>query len=195
MASGANNPLSGYNPPSFQLPDPWDVVQISGQICPGYCTIEGFERKWNWDVKNGKGAQGTTKSYVAKPDVTGRFTFYVWTGQQFTQWEQFRPLFLYDPTKKNIQSVDVLHPSLQDLGITSLVCNSLSPLKHTGHGLFTCVAEMGEFTIPPKAAAVATPTGSNSTTKPPVNPQAPAPTDPQQIKIAQLSHELGVPGF
>lgn len=190
MTTGAVNPLAGYNPPAFFAPSEHDVVVIGGQTCPGIVTLDGFERKWKWDKKKGKGAQGVTPTMTGKDECSGTFTFYVYTALQFVLWEGFRPVFKYDPTRQNVEAVSVYHPSLADLDISSLYCEELSPLLHRGHGLWTCMAKMSEFTPVPKAAAVATPTQSKSSNNAKPNPAAPAPTDPLQIKIQQLVTQL-----
>lgn len=197
MSSGAINPVSDYNPPSYATPNAWDVVRVAGVICPGYCQIRGFERKWCWDKKTGKGAQGTTTTYTGKPAVTGEISFFLWTGLHFQQWESFRPLFKYDPTRKNIQAVDVFHPSLADLEIKSLVCEEIAPIRHVGENLFVQLVKLCEYVPPPKAAAVSTPSGSNSGSGTGAGPgtggAAPAPTDPLQLKIQQLYQEFQKP--
>jgi hypothetical protein len=158
MASGAANPVADYNPPAFATPTRWDVVKMAGVTCPGYCTISGFDRGWGWDVKSGKGEQGTTPTYVNKQECEGDITFYLWLGQHFVLWESYRPLFLYDPTKTaTLQAVSIFHPSLYDIGIKSVVTRKLSPARHIGDNLFTIVAKLLAYEPPPKANAVATP--------------------------------------
>lgn len=193
MSSGTLNPLADYSPPILANPNRWDIVVIGGNICPGYVEISGFERKWNWDTKTGKGAQGTTNTYTGKPAVEGELTFYLWTGLHFLQWEQFRPLFKYDPTKKTTQAIDIFHPSLADLDIKSVVCQSVGPIKHVGNNLYACHVKLIEYVPPPKAAAVATPTGSKTGAGAGASSTAPAPTDPLQIKIQQLYSEFQKP--
>ena len=193
MASGELNPVADYDPPAFGQFGAWDVVRISGVTCPGYCEITGFERGWGWDVKEGKGAQGTTPTYTNKQKCEGEITFYLWTNQHFVDWETFRPLFLYDPTKANTpQAVSIEHPSLADVGIKSVVTQKISPIKHLGDQLFSCTVKLLEYAAPPPTSAVATPTGTkpDSTVQ---NSEAPAPTDPLQIKIADLLKQLSAP--
>lgn len=195
MSSGALNPIADYNPPVVANPNRWDVVTIAGQTCPGYCEIAGFERKWKWDKKTGKGAQGTTCTYTGKPAVEGELIFFLWTGLHFVQWEIFRPLFQYDPTKQQTQAIDIFHPSLADLNIKAVVIESISPIRHIGHNLYECRVKASEYVPPPKAAAVATPAGAKAAAGAGSgsNPAAPSPTDPLQIKIQQLYNQFVQP--
>lgn len=194
MASGSENPLSDYNPPISANPNTWDVVKIAGQQCPGYCELSGFERKWKWDRKKGKGAQGATSTYTGVEPVEGEIIFYLWSGLHFQEWESFRSLFKYDPTKQpsltGTQAVDIYHASLADIGIKSVVCESISPIRHVGSNLFECRVKLLEYIPAPKASAVATPSGAKSGIITGVNASTPAPTDPLQLKIQQLYQEF-----
>ncbi len=193
MTTGTTNPLSGYNPPAQFAPSPYDVIQIQGVTCPGICVLSGFERRWKFDKKGGKGVNGITSTLTGKDELHGTVKFYAWTALQLVLWEGFRPLFKYDVSKQEMQAVTVFHPALADLDISALVCESLSPLLHAGHGMFTCEARMIEFAPPPKAAAVSTPTQAKSGTGGTSQNATPAPTDPLQIRIAQLRKELQTP--
>jgi hypothetical protein len=192
MASGALNPLANYNPPLTNTPDAWDVCQIEGTTCPGHCEIRGFDRKWNWDKKTGKGAQGTRSTYTGKPAVEGEIEFFLYTGQHFAQWEKFRPLFKYNPTKTSTQAVHVDHPSLADIDVTALVCESIAPIRHLGLNYFSCIVKFSEFVPPPPAAAVATPTtaatgkGAGAS----AGGTLPSPLDPLQARVAALTKQF-----
>jgi hypothetical protein len=187
MASGALNPLIGYDPPQFNAPpNRWDYILLSGQQSPGYCKISGFKRGNKWDTKRGKGAQGQNQTYTNKPGAEGEITFYLWTATHFAQWESFRPLFLYDPTKTTtLQAVQIDHPSLADLGIKRVVTQDISPIYHDGAGLFYCVANLMEFDPPPPTSAVASPSAAKPNTPPGATPPA-SPQDPLQAQIADL---------
>jgi hypothetical protein len=187
VSTGSINPLAGYNPPAFYAPSTWDVIQLEGVTCPGTVRISGFDRKFVWDKKKGKGAQGVSLTYVAKDICQGRLEFQVWTEAHFEAWETFIPLFKYDPTRQNLQAVTIWNPLLSDVDITQIVVESIGPFEHQGAGLWTREVNVIEWAPPPKAAAIATPTTAQAGRNgPTVNPQAPAPTDPQQLKIQQL---------
>ena len=193
MTTGAVNPLLNYNPPAFYAPSTWDVIQIAGITSPGIVRLSGFDRKFVWDKKRGKGAQGVDLSYVGKDIAQGRFVFEAWTEAHFEAWETFIPLFKYDPTRETLEAVEVWNPLLSDVDITQIVVESIGPFEHQGAGLWRRAVNVLEWKPPPKAAAVATPTrslygGGISPSAP--NPQAPDPTDPQQLKIQQLATQF-----
>lgn len=195
MTTGSVSPLSGWQSLQLFSPSVYDVVQIAGATSPGLVRLSGFARKWKWDKKGGKGAQGITPTMTGKDECSGTFTFFLFNGLDFVLWEGFRPLFKYDPTKTTTQAVSVFHPALQDLDISQLFCEEISPiLPVQGRGdLFTCEVKMSEFTKVPQAAAVGTPTQAKSGASSSPNPSAPAPTDPLQIKIQSLLTQLSAP--
>jgi hypothetical protein len=73
-------------------------------------------------IKKEKGAKGSTVTLNEYPPVEGSITFKLWTPEHFTEWAEFRANFKYDPTKKPIGAVDIYHPSLAEIGVTSVVC-------------------------------------------------------------------------
>ena len=192
MTTGSINPLAGYNPPEIYPPSPLDTVEIGGQTCPGICTWHGWGRKYKWDAKGGKGAQGETLTYTMRHAARGTFRFWLYAGLHFVLWEGFRPAFLYDPTKQpNTQAVSIFHPCLADLGIGSVICESLTAAAPQGAGLWMIEAELAEWNPVPKGAAVATPTAAQSGRNGPVvNPQAPDATNPLITKIESLATQF-----
>jgi hypothetical protein len=111
----------------------------------------------------------------------------------FNLWETFRPLLKYDPTKKDIQAVDIFHPSLADLDLKSMVTESISNIVHEGKGKYSCEVEFLEYFPPPAKSAVSSPAASKSTTGPkPGNEDDPATTRLQK-RIAIEAAEAGDP--
>ena len=189
MAFNYLNPLFGYNPASFGAPSDFDVIVLQGQTCPGICRLSGFERKWKFDKKGGKGANGVDSTGTGKGELSGTIKFFVWTSLQFLQWSDYIALFQYDITKQKLQALQVYHPSLAELGISQLLCEYVTPFVHEGSGLFTRDARMLEFSPPPKAAAVSTPTRATVTSTSKPNPAAIDPTAALQARIAQLTKQ------
>ena len=189
MASGAIDPILNAQD--------WDVITLGGQLSPGVCEVSEFKRAHEWDQKKGKGTLGATATYVGRPLAKGSIKFKLWTSLHFQQWDLFRQLFQYDPTKQNVTGVGIYHPSLADIGITSVVCESIGNIVHEGDGLYSVTVELLEYAPPPKASAVSTPTTSKTTTT--IAPGSPpgAPPDPvadaQQKEIKTLLQQASAP--
>lgn len=179
----------------FSNPQDWDVVSIGGVTSPGLAKLSGFKRQFGWQQKKGKGARGSTVTLNEYPAAEGKVTFSLWTPEHFQQWASYRALFKYDPLKKKVSAVDIYHPSLADIDITSVVCQNIGAIEHQGLGLFTIDIDLIEYNPPPKAAAVSTPDNSKTSTptgKP--NGTTPDPiADAQQKEIAKLLDEASKP--
>jgi len=176
--SGAVNPIDN--------PQAWDVVVIAGVKSPFVCEVGEFKRANEFDVKKGKGTYGSTITYVGRPPAKGSIKFYLCTAAHFVAWDSFRPLLKYDPTKKSIQAVDIYHPSLADINLSSVVTETVGNIVHAGQGLYTCTVEFLEYFPAPPTSAVATPNGSqtNGGTTPGTKP--PSADDALQAQIAAL---------
>lgn len=182
-------------------PRAWDVVRIGQVASPGVCEVGEFKRAHEWDVKKGKGTFGSTTTFVGRPPAKGPVKFYLWdngtlgTGHNhFREWDAFRQLLKYDPTKKSVQAVDIYHPSLADIDIRSVVTESVGNIIHEGKGLYSITVELLEYFPAPKRSAVSTPTQSQSTqagTTPGTPP--PAAQDEQQTEIAALMQQAAAP--
>lgn len=186
MSSGSIDPIAN--------PQDWDVVRIGQVVSPGICKVGEFKRSYEWDQKKGKGSLGATVTFVQRPPAKGSVVFRLWTSAHFVAWDTFRLALQYDPTKKAVQAVDIYHPSLADLGITSVVTESIGNIVHEGDQLYTITVDFLEYFPPPKNSAVSTPTGSRSTTS---NTTPGAPADPvadaQQKQIAELLKQASAP--
>lgn len=175
-------------------PQGWDVVTIGGVDSPGLCKLSGFKRDFGWQIKKGKGSKGSTVTLNEYPPVEGTLTFRLWTRSHFEEWALFRDNFKYDPTKKPISAIDIYHPALADIGVSSVVCKSISALEHQGEGLYQLTVELIEYNPPPKASAVGQPSGaaSTSTNKGPGTPPDPI-AEAQKKEIADLLKQAGTP--
>lgn len=184
--SGAVDPIT--------YPQAWDSVGLGQLESPGLCEISGFDREYDWDVKKGKGAKGATITFTGQQPAKGSITFKLWTAEHFARWDTFRRALKYDPTKKTAQAIDLYHPSLDDLDVSSVVTTKIGPIKHDGGGMYSIKCEFLEYLPPPKTSAVGSPTGSKSNTGKgnPGTPPDPV-GDAQQREIQRLLAEAAKP--
>lgn len=189
MSSGALNPIEN--------PAAWDVVIVGQATSPGHCKIGEIKRGFEFDVKKGKGALGATITFVGRPPAKCAITFYLWLPQHFTDWDKFRPMLKYDPTKKAVQAIDIYHPSLADIELNSVVVESIGNIVHEGQQYYSIVVEFLEYFPPPKKSAVGTPTGSRPRSDPSGASGSTSSGDPvadaQQKEIAALLKQATAP--
>lgn len=184
--SGDVNPIEN--------PQAWDVVEIGQVESPGMCKVSGFKRSNEWDIKKGKGTVGATATYVGKPPAKGTIVFYLWTVAHFHEWDEFRPLLKYDPTKKAVQAVDIWHPALADIDVNSVIVDDIGQIEHEGQQLYSITVSLTEYFPAPKKSAVGTPAGSTSTQKGTTPGTPPDPiADAQQAEIAALLKKASEP--
>lgn len=178
----------------FSFPDIWDTVLVSGVKSPGLCKLSNWKRAHEWDVKKGKGTLGAIVTFVGRPPAKGSIEFRLWTAQHFVDWDVFRALLKFDPSKKTIQAIPLYHPALADLEISQVVTENIGAIEHQGQGLYTISVDLIEYFPPPKRSAVGTPTGSKKRQ----DPNAPGTqTDPVsdalQKQIATLMQQAQTP--
>lgn len=169
-------------------PELYHSVRIGGQLSPGYCKVSGFKRAHEWDVKKGKGAKGANITFVQRPPAKGSITFYLgWFdangiggGDHFAEWDLFLPLLKYDPTKKAPQAVDIFHPALARVDITSVVTENVGVEEDVGDGLYAIQVDFLEYFPPPAKNATGSPTGSDAN-RIHVSPGGDAIADPESV--------------
>ncbi len=176
----------------FDDPQGYDTVTIGGVVCPGIVKgVDAFKTKREFDVKKGKGVFGATITFVGRPPSTGTLTFYFWRKDQETAWITFRDQFKFDPTKKTIQAIDIFHPWLAEIDMTSFVCEGIGAVKDEGKKLYSITVDLLEYFPPPNKNATGTPTGSTSGASK-NNPSGTSDdpiADAQQKEIARLLKE------
>lgn len=177
-----------FNP--LDNPELYDCISVGGVLCPGFCKIGDVKRKNSWDVKKGKGTLGGTITFVGREPVTFTVTFYLWLPSHFVAWGNFRKQFDFDPTKTAVTATSVFHPQLDDIDISSVVIEHITPIQHQGKNLYTIEVGMLEYFPPPKKAASGTPNGTKNGSASGANKPPGTPTDPiataQQAEIAKL---------
>ncbi len=182
------------NPMDF--PQSWDVIIIGSTDSPGIVEVTGFKRGNEWDIKKGKGTVGATLTYTSAPPAQGSFKFTLWKKEHFDEWENFRKLLKYDPTKKSVQAVDVYYPSLADIDVFSIVIENIGAIEHEGKGKYGITVDAIEYKPVPKKSATSSPTGSQSTPKDKKNTPgdvADPVADAQQKEIAELLKKASEP--
>jgi hypothetical protein len=165
----------------FRVPSIYDYVTIAGQRSPGLARVGRFVRKYPWDIKDGKGAFGSTSTLPGVPVVRGGpISFVLWTDQHFQEWETWSAIFDYDPTKPvSLNAVDIDYPSLALIHLTSVVCQEITNPVHMGGGKWEAEIKLLEYHPPKPVAAVATPTITVAEIV--IEGEE---TDPRQIEIA-----------
>ena len=163
----------------IENPDAYDVVTIAGIDSPGLAQVGDVSREYEWDVKVGKGAFGSTTTFTGRVPAEFSVLFTLWKSAHFGQWSRFVKRLKYDPTKirynietrwvSGVDAVGIYHPSLAQLDIKSVVIKKINGLSHKGKGVYEASIEFLEWFPPPKISVVATPASSTPVTGLPVD--------------------------
>lgn len=164
-----NDLIFRYQNP-IKNPQGWDTVSISGVNTPGLAKLSEPVRAYEWDVKVGKGAFGSTTTFTGR--VPARFTMELtlWREEHFADLEDLYSRLKYDPTKiafnpatgyfSGITAFDIYHPSLVAVNIKSVVVEKIGAPVHQGKGVYTASFSFIEFYPPPPVPVVNTPAQS-----------------------------------
>lgn len=152
-----------------ELPELYDFVLLCGQPSPGLCKLSGFKRAQKWDVKDGNGQDGATTTLTGDVIAKGTITIQLWQDDRndvdnfFAEYDEWRKIFLASIGNKS-KGLDIYHPDLARLGISSICIEAEGQLQHDGKGGATVAIDILEFK-PPKPKPATTPDGSKTKKK------------------------------
>lgn len=165
-----------------------DYVTIAGQRTPGIAEIQGASSPRRWDQRRGYGLSGATVIFRGLTLAQFKILLRLYTEQDWQDWESFRPIVQRPPFGERPRALDIAHPILADLNITSVVVEDLLQPAQTEDGVWTVEIRLLEYRRP--TIALSRPDGSDA--------QQPGDEVEQRIdrndaRIRQLNQELAAP--
>jgi len=125
--------------------NPWDLITLAGNPLPGIWKAAATP-SIQLDVQKPNGFDGA--ALVSRGYINGGITLTgrLWTPEQWAQWQRVLPLiwrrpnsFAVNDVKKQTgqiqgqqKALEVRHPGLNSMGITSIVLKSIAPPEETG---------------------------------------------------------------
>jgi hypothetical protein len=182
-------------------PGSYDFLVLSGRRSPGKCTLSFPTRSEGWDKQQPKGSQGGETVHNASPLIEFEVELYLWkeswgTGgvDHFAEWDLFWPIFQLPIASNASKALDIYHPQLDGLGITSVVVSSWTQPQPDGTGGATVKIKFLQY-APPKKKTGGKPSGSGSKGGAGSNPNSPANQKPDpnaelKKQLAQLTEEF-----
>lgn len=147
---------------------PWDTVVLGGVVAPGLALVQCRKGK-RFDIKLAKGAKVPTMTFIGYELAEIVVTIRIWTQAQLADLWRMAPSLNppaappsgLDP-KNWPPPIDIGHPSLQMLGITSVHVQHVGALEPTSvKGVWQMRITCTEFQKPdPTEDVTATPKGS-----------------------------------
>jgi hypothetical protein len=164
-----------FNP----LVRPVNVVVIGGVQSPGIATIRDAHAPRRLVVRNGVGLSGATVRFQGVM-LSEKFAveLRLYTAEDWDAWASFKDVVDPPPLGEHARALDISHPILEDLGITSvLVDDVLQPVQEGETGVWLIVIKLTQFRRPTFQASA--PDGAQA-----------GPEDPVDIQIAALTAEV-----
>lgn len=164
-------------------PDAYDTAIVSGVQMPGLCIIEGASDPRKWDEKKGHGVSGATIVYTG--DGLCKFTLIVrlWNEGHFIDWQEARKVFSSKPLTKNPKALQIYHPYLEELGVSSVQVEEIGQMEQKDAGVWEVAIKMIQYRAP--KAASGKPSSSSTSA-----PGQPKPEDEIDKQIRNLTDQV-----
>lgn len=132
-----------------------DTITVGGLPAPGKWSLERADKVYGWQERQGFGLTGATTVPKGDPLVHVSFLVEFWDPVDFIAFKAFRTLYL----KKALVSVGGLvtatigidHPELQELGVSSVVVEKITPVLNDGYGVWSCKIDFLQYRKPAPA--------------------------------------------
>lgn len=138
----------------------YDFILLADQKSPGLCDVSGASAPREWDIRKGYGLSGATVVYTG--DGLAKFTvrLFLWEPEQFNAWDTWRVLIKKPPRGTRPKALDISHPYLQELEITSVEVEDELQWTQPEPGLFVKDIKFLQYRAP--LPSLAKPDGSQS---------------------------------
>lgn len=182
-------------------PEQYDRLILVDQPSPGICRLGGPMLDHGWEKQKPKGSSGAETVHNGDDLVEFTVELYLWRDDRvdhFAGWEAWRPLLRRPIAKGASKALDVYHPQLAELGVTSVVCSKEGSLEPDGKGGARVRLTFLQYR-PPQPKAAGKPTGSAATAPGGSTPGGSKPKgkDPNQDlkdQVSQLTDQFNQPG-
>lgn len=165
-------------------PEAFDTWLLAGQTSPGLSEIAGASSPRDWDVRKGYGLSGATVVYTGDGLAKFSIKIFLWEDEHFEQWDAFKLLLKKVPRGTRPKALDIYHPILEDLEISSVVIEDrtqLTPVQGEA-GMFFVEVKFTQYRAP--MPAVGKPDGSQS------KPNEPTAQDAYDRTIQELTKQV-----
>ena len=105
-----------------------DKFFLAYQISPGRCIIKGASSPRKWNVNDGFGQTGASVVFGGEKLSSFEIELQFWEPEHLDEWQDFKSLCEKPPTGTIPKALDIYHPILADLKITSVVVEDRTQL-------------------------------------------------------------------
>lgn len=141
-------------------PKAYDSFLLAGTRSPGILRYGNPKREEGWEIVTAKGAAGGETVNNGTKLAKFQFELFLWRAFHYREWEQFKLLFKSSSKEgAQQQALDIYHPILAEIGVTSVVVAAWTPAVPQRGGGSIVQIEFLEY-APSKAKDVGRPKGS-----------------------------------
>lgn len=122
-------------------PELYETFKLAGQKSPGVLKQPAFadaKKAEGWDVGTAPGKDGSALEHKGAKPAKFSCEITLWSdenGDRFDEWEKWKPLLgTSSKDGDEQQALDIYHPTLDEIGITSVVIATWSPPALDGPG-------------------------------------------------------------
>lgn len=141
----------GWNP----LREPTNRVTFAGMPTPGIATVVGAGTPRRWDERESYGWSGAYVVYHGLNLSHFSVRVRLYTEQHWEDWHAFQPVVQRQPLGKRQHAVDVTHPILTMLGISSVVVEDVLQPEQVEDGVWEIEIKLIEYRSPRLCLAAA----------------------------------------
>jgi hypothetical protein len=109
-------------------PELWNGCGLGGYQLPGIVTVEDASTGRRLDTKKAPGADGAGIADKGLELAKFKITVTIWTQEHLTAWRDMQPTILPRERVSERKALEIVHPALVDLGITSVYVQKITAL-------------------------------------------------------------------
>jgi hypothetical protein len=145
-------------------PSAYDKIILAGKESPGRAKLNFPTRDEGWEKQESKGEEGGETVPNGPKLIDFEVELYLWKERMrgidhFARWEAWKPLLLKPVAKGARRALDIYHPQLDGLGITSVVVGTWTEPQPDGKGGGTVKLKFIQYK-PSKPKSTKKPSGS-----------------------------------
>ncbi len=107
------------------LSAPIDFIILKGQRSPGTAELSGGSANNMWDERKGFALSGARLRYRGRGLARFSVVLTLISAQDWEEWHRWRPLVQQPPIGERARAMEIYHPILEDLGVSSCVVDKL----------------------------------------------------------------------
>lgn len=127
----------------------YDSLILAGVQSPGVCKVSMTSRDLGWSNASAPGSDGAESTLTGAKLAEFEVEFLLWQGDSevshFMLWPGFRAVLQTPVSKGDPKALDIFHPQLTELGITSVVVQSWTEPTPNGDGSATAKVKFIEY--------------------------------------------------